>query len=283
MEISLKAFAKINLSLDITGKREDGYHTLDSVMQSVSLFDIVNVTNDNSGIVTVECDGINGEDNICYFAAKHFLEAANINDGVKIRISKAIPVSAGMGGGSTDAAAVLVALNKLYGFPLSDVKLGDIALKLGADVPFFLVGGTARAKGIGEILEPIENNLSYALVLIKKGEKPSTKYMYEEIDNRQNKDKQWYTKSLCDAIIKNDFVRVCESIGNDFDELWDNAALKEELYELGAKKVCLSGSGPTVFGVFENTALALSAAAVMREKYNNVYTAVPTKEAYEFE
>lgn len=282
MEVTLKAYAKINLSLDITGKRNDGYHTLDSIMQTVSLFDLVTVSVNNHGEVSVECDGIQNEDNICYYAAKRFLEKTEINDGVNVKIDKAIPVSAGMGGGSTDAAAVLNALNKIYDYPLKSEELCEIALTLGADVPFFIKGGTMRAAGIGELLTPIYNNLSYTLVILKEGEKPSTKHMYEKIDGR-DKNKNNYTAALIKAIKKNDFEAFTQNIGNDFDELWENQKVKSDLYNLGAKKVCLSGSGPTVFGVFEKTSEALNAAARLRETYNEVYTAVPTDSSFTFE
>lgn len=283
MEVTLKAYAKINLSLDIVGKRADNYHLIDSVMQTVSLFDSIVVSTNESGSVSVDCNGIDNEDNICYFVAKEFFSTAFINDGVNIKINKAIPVSAGMGGGSTDAAAVLVALNKIYNNPLSKKQLEEIALKAGADVPFFLNGGTSRATGIGEKLETIENNLTYALVFVKNGVKQSTKSMYEVLDNRNADNIKPHTAELCKALNKNDFEAFCDNIGNDFDALWDNTSLKEELKELGARVSCLSGSGPTVFAVFNDVNRAITAAATLRGKYTEVYTAVPVKASYEFE
>ena len=283
MEIALKAYAKINLSLDIVGKREDNYHLIDSVMQTVSLFDRITVSTNPYGDITVECNGIDNQDNICYSAAKEFFNKADITDGANITINKAIPVSAGMGGGSTDAASVLIALNKIYDFPLNETELELIALKCGADVPFFLKGGTMRATGIGEELKAVDNQLSYSLVLVKSGEKQSTKAMYEILDNRSGESLMPHTSKLCDALAKNDFKAFCENIGNDFDVLWDNTALKDELQKLGAVTSCLSGSGPTVFSLFKDVNCALEAAAVLRNRYTQVYTAVPVDTAYEFE
>ncbi len=283
MEITLKAYAKINLSLDIVGKREDNYHLIDSVMQTVSLFDTITVSTNSSAIITVDCAGIDNHDNICYFVAKEFFSKTGINDGVNITISKAIPVSAGMGGGSTDAAAVLVALNKIYNYPLDRQELELITLSAGADVPFFLKGGTMRATGIGEKLQPVENSLSYALVFVKNGVKQSTKAMYEILDNRNADNIKPHTAELCSSLMKNDFDAFCKNIGNDFDALWDNTALKQELKQLGAVVSCLSGSGPTVFSVFNDVNCAIEAAAVLRNKYTEVYTAVPVNVSYEFE
>ena len=283
MEISLKAYAKINLSLDIVGKREDNYHLIDSIMQTVSIFDRITVSTNSSGCITVNCNGIDNEDNICYFVAKEFFSLTEIKGGADITIDKAIPVSAGMGGGSTDAAAVLVALNKIYDYPLEYNQLKSIALKAGADVPFFLKGGTARATGIGEVLEDVENNLSYALVLVKNGVKKSTKNMYEVLDNRSVDNVIPHTNNLCGALKDNNFEEFCKNIGNDFDALWDNTCLKQELKDYGAYACCLSGSGPTVFAVFKDVNNAIETAAVLRNKYTEVYTAVPVKSSFEFE
>ena len=157
--MKIKAFAKVNLSLDVTGKRADGYHTLSSVFQSVSLSDIVEIKKADS--ISVKCSdtSLNGEDNLCNTAAVKFFEAAKIQGGAEIFIEKHIPLAAGLGGGSTDAGAVLKGLNELYGKPLSEQKLLEIALSLGADVPFCMVGGTKLCEGIGEIM------ISYCLPL----------------------------------------------------------------------------------------------------------------------
>ena len=152
MQLSCKANAKINLTLDIVGVRKDGYHILDMIMQSVSLADTVKISLNNIPQINVEssCNIISGENNIAYKAASYFLKEANINSGVDIYIEKNIPMSAGLGGGSADAAAVLLALNSLFNGPLDKKTLEKIALKLGADVPYFLYGGTVRVGGIGE-------------------------------------------------------------------------------------------------------------------------------------
>ncbi|MBQ1183634.1 MAG: 4-(cytidine 5'-diphospho)-2-C-methyl-D-erythritol kinase, partial [Clostridia bacterium] len=167
--MKIKAFAKVNLSLDVTGKRADGYHTLCSVFQSVSLCDIVEIEKSDS--ISVKCSdtSLNGEDNLCNTAAVKFFQAAGILGGADIFIEKHIPLAAGLGGGSADAGAVLKGLNELYGNPLSEKKLLEIALSLGADVPFCMVGGTKLCEGIGEIMTELSPLPECYIVIAKKG------------------------------------------------------------------------------------------------------------------
>jgi len=161
----VKAYAKLNLYLDIIRLREDGYHELDMIMQEVELADILTFT--PAAELTVQCPGVPMEKNLTFRAARSFYAAANLREGMLISIEKHIPSEAGMGGGSSDAACVLKTLNKIYGFPLSAEQLTELALALGADVPFALFGKTARAQGIGEILSPIENRLCTHYLIVK--------------------------------------------------------------------------------------------------------------------
>ncbi len=171
MEI-FKAYAKINLSLAVTGKRDDGYHTLSSVVQSVSLADELEITT-GIGALRFSCSNknIKTEDNLCFMAAKLFFESAGIAPDAEIVLRKNIPVTAGLGGGSTDAGTLLSALNRLYGRPLDKDTLYKIGLKLGADVPVCMAGGTVLMEGIGERLTRLPDLPDCHIVIAKKGEK----------------------------------------------------------------------------------------------------------------
>ena len=272
-KITLKAYAKINIGLDILGKREDGYHSIDTVMQSVSLYDKVTVF--RSDKITVDCgfSDINNENNIAYRAAELLFEEAKIFNGAKIEIEKNIPQAAGLGGGSADAAAVLVALNQMYNIGFSDEKLCEIALKLGADVPFFIRGGTQRAEGIGEILTPLKPLEKGYFLLIKNGDKPSTGEMYKRLDaeNPPHPD----ILSVIKAMEENSLEDLARFMDNSFISVNREFPLKEKLMELGALGISLSGSGPTHFAVFENESLAENAYFTLKKAEVECYLAKP--------
>ena len=274
--ISIKAYAKVNLSLEVCGKREDGYHILDTVMQTVSLFDTVTLTLADKGIIDVYCDNENlsGESNLCHQAARLFFEESGIDGGCRINIEKNIPVSAGLGGGSADAAAVLNGLNALYGNPFDINKLKELALPLGADVPFLIEGGTARAKGIGEELEPINNNIKQYFLLIKEGEKQSTAYMYKKIDElNAPQPYRSVSENMAKSLNDGDFSLFTKSFENDFSKVWNYEKIKNDLIRSGAQAVSLSGSGPTVMGVFKTKEEAIKSFERMKGSYSNIYIA----------
>ena len=252
--LTLKAYAKINLSLGITGVRQNGYHDINTVMQSISLFDKICIDTDFNGI-SVCCkdnDELCGEDNIAYKAAEYFYVNLKLPPRANIVIEKNIPLAAGLGGGSADAAAVLVGLNMLCGCPFNDAKLREIALNLGADVPFCISGGTARAQGIGEILEPLPAMPPCIIALAKAGKKPSTKDMYAALDNEKTSTVV-DTQKMIKALKTGDLSGVCHALDNCFEAVWGNIDdVKNTLIESGAIAASLSGSGPTVFGIFEN-------------------------------
>lgn len=256
-----KAYAKINLTLNITGRREDGYHTLDTVMQTVSLYDTVKV--EKSDVITVSCGKLSGRENIAYKAAEAFFNAAGINGGADISIRKSIPVCGGFGGGSADAAAVLRALNKLYKTGFSDEVLRKIALALGADVPFLIGGGTCLCTGIGEILQPVKPADGVFYCVCAAGSGASTRKMFAEIDkhNISGCDSEKMIKSLADGNISgiasclhNDFENVCRAFCPRVTET------EARLLELGALGASLTGSGNGVFGVFDSQEKAEAAA-----------------------
>ena len=248
--MKIKANAKINLSLAITGKRSDGYHLIDTVMHSVSLFDEIDI--EKSDGLTVECDKYNipQEENIAFKAANLFFSEANIKSGAKIVIKKNIPAAAGVGGGSADAAAVLLGLNKLYNANLSCAKLCEMALKLGADVPFFIKGGCQRAQGIGEELTPITPLNRGYILLAKADTKPSTAEMYRLLDSKDPEILD--TEKVIKAVENNDLNLLSNSLFNAFLSVWGESGLKQTLLNLSPLCVSLSGSGPTHFALFDD-------------------------------
>ncbi|MGN0492406.1 MAG: 4-(cytidine 5'-diphospho)-2-C-methyl-D-erythritol kinase [Acutalibacteraceae bacterium] len=258
--LKIRANAKINLSLSVLGKRQDGYHELDTVMQSIDLSDTVYI--EKADKITVECGAFGGEDNIAFKAAELFFKESGITAGANIKIKKRIPSAAGMGGGSADAAAVLIGLDRLYGTGLSYEKLLKTAVSLGADVPFLIRGGTARAKGIGELLEPLEP-LSDCFIIIAKGEdKPSTGEMFSRLDSAKY-NKPDINKTVA-ALNSGDFAEVLSSLDNSFAALWQESEVKKQLMKTGADAVSLSGSGPAWFAVYRDKNTALSAQSVLK-------------------
>lgn len=240
--------AKINLSLAVIGKRPDGYHNLDTVMQTVDISDSIFIK--KSPTFLFESDKFGGENNIAFKAAHCFFGAAGIEPSAEIRIKKAIPASAGLGGGSADAAGVLVGLDRLFGIGFSKSRLREMAVSLGADVPFLIDGGTQRARGIGEILTPLPNALRYSAIIILAGEKPSTGEMFARLD-RLNYPKPDIEKTVS-AINRGSYTELINSLGNSFSVLWDGREITEKLYKYGADAVSLSGSGPARFAVFSD-------------------------------
>lgn len=259
--LKIKANAKINLSLSVLGKRADGYHELDTVMQSISLNDTVYI--EKSDKITVECGEFGGEANIAFKTAEAFFAESRIKAGAAIRIEKRIPSAAGLGGGSADAAAVLVGLDRLYETELSYEKLLKIAVALGADVPFLIRGGTARARGIGEVLEPL-SPLCGCYFLIAKGEnKPSTGEMFSRLDSAEyNKPDIEKTAAALDS---RDLGAVLCSLDNSFAALWRESRVKEELLKTKADAVSLSGSGPAWFAVYLDKDRAEAAEKSLKE------------------
>lgn len=259
--LKIKANAKINLSLSVLGKRADGYHELDTVMQSISLNDTVYI--EKSDKITVECGEFGGEENIAFKTAEAFFAESGIKAGAAIRLEKRIPSAAGLGGGSADAAAVLMGLDRLYEAGLSYERLLKIAVSLGADVPFLIRGGTARARGIGEVLEPL-SPLCGCYFLIAKGEdKPSTGEMFSRLDSaKYNKPDIEKTAA---ALNSRDLSGVLSSLDNSFAALWRESRVKAELLKTKADAVSLSGSGPAWFAVYLDKDRAEAAEKSLKE------------------
>ena len=253
MEVKVMAPAKINLMLDVTGKRADGYHTLTTIMQTVSLADIVTITKQNDNVITVRTSDSavpSDEGNIAYTAVEKFAEYTNVQyNGLKIDIEKNIPSQAGLGGGSADAAAVLVGLNYMFGTGLSVDQLCDIAVTIGADVPFCLSGGTKLCTGIGEIMSGITPLEDCQIVIVKGNSGISTKTAFEKIDSivaKKNHDYSCYDGSLCSV------KRIGYNIFEDVAENDDVSYIKDKMISMGAEYSAMSGSGSAVFGLFAN-------------------------------
>lgn len=263
--MEIKTFAKINLSLNIVGKKDDGYHKLNMIMQTVSLYDRVYLTRINEGIEL----STNIEDlpvdfrNIAYQAAEIMLKTFDIDSGVNIYIEKNIPIGAGLAGGSTNAAGVVKLMNKMFKLRLSESKLDKIALKLGADVPFSMREGTYLAKGIGEILSPIKPGFkNQKILLVKPDFSVSTKDAFKKVNGNFNTNLK--TDFLVEAIKERDLISMNKYMENDLEKIIikdfkEIKKIKEKLTILGASATLMSGSGPTVYGIFENENLALKA------------------------
>ncbi len=270
--MTLRCAAKINLSLDVTGKREDGYHTLESIFQTVGVYDILSVSIEDGEGIAVTCDtpGVPcDERNLAYRAAKAILDASGTQCRVKIHLEKHIPSGAGMGGGSADAAGVLYALNQLLGCGFSNEKLREIGAALGADVPFLLLGATAYAEGIGEVLTPLMSLPEIPLVLLKGEEGISTPEAYRAIDQLADPPHP-DTKSVLRAVEQQDIAALAKSCGNLFEEVTkcsDVLRAKECLLASGALCAVMTGSGSAVFGIFETEDMAKKCADLAAEQF----------------
>lgn len=282
----LHAYAKINLTLDIVGKRPDGYHELTMIMQSVGLYDAVSVklAHDERIYVTSTSALLSDDaNNTAYKAAKAFFEYNGIEGkGAVIRIEKNIPMEAGMAGGSADAAAVIVALDRLCGTALSDERLWKIGEKVGADVPFCITGGTMLARGKGEILTRLPQLSDFAeqpvILLCKPDEGVSTGRAYSAVDNCDpsvlNRPD---TKSMCKALADGNAERVAANLSNVFEQVLRISScesIKETMIACGAMGACMTGSGTTVFGLFRDKDAASFAADSLRCSYRNVFIVI---------
>lgn len=269
--ISLKAYAKINLSLDVTRRRPDGYHEVRMIMQTVELHDRLVIETANEAIdVTSNCRWVpSGSGNIAFKAAHLLMRKLNIPGGVKIKIDKRIPVAAGMAGGSTDAAAVLKGMNELFSLGLKTCDLEVIGKEIGADVPFCIRGGTMLAEGIGEILTELSPMPRTDLVLIKPKIGVSTQWVYKNLDLNKVTERP-DTDSLINAIGNKKLDYLAKNMKNVLETVTVQKhgiiqEIKDKLLEHGAQGSMMSGSGPTVFGVFSDGQTAQNAYTALKD------------------
>lgn len=255
---TIKSNAKINLSLDVLNLREDGYHNIDSIFQEISLHDTISISINKTSEIKVSTNVSNipnNEKNIAFKAAKMYLEHVQEQSlGVEIFIDKKIPSEAGLGGGSSNAASVLTTLDKLLNFNVPKDNIFKIASKIGADVPFFLIGGICHITGIGEQITQVENMSKFHILVAKGSNGISTAFAYKKIDaltNRSHHD----TAKILNAISKNDIFSLSKECLNTFElvtEDTDVFKIKNIMINNGAIFSLLSGSGSSVFGIFEN-------------------------------
>ena len=278
-----EAYAKINLTLDITGCREDGYHTVCMVMQSISLCDVLTFTLRQDGKIKLTCSNPNlsvDESNIVQKAAKLFFKLTNNQKmGATIHLQKNIPIAAGLAGGSSNAAATLIALNELAETGLTKNQLMQVGLMLGADVPFCIMGGTALAEGIGEKLTPLKSMPECSIVLAKPKQGISTASAYSAYD-KQGAKKRPNTELVISAINSGDLAGMTKGMHNVLEDVADFpqiAELEAIMMEQGAIFSQMSGSGPTVFGIFEDKYMAEKATLALKNIVDEVYLCNPVK------
>ena len=272
-----RSYAKINLTLDVTGKRENGYHDVKMIMQTVNLFDLIIVDKRKNGIsVKANLEYLpTDERNIAYKAAKLFFERSGIDAGVSIIMHKNIPVAAGLAGGSGNGGAVLVALNKLYDFPFTEEEIIDMSVTLGADVPYCIMGGTALAEGIGEELSKLPDCPKLNILLVKPPINISTPEVYRAYDALEIVNHPDTEAMIC-AIKDKNISNMCKNLSNTLEDVTVKnnpviSGIKEKMIKNGAKAALMSGSGPTVFGIFDSEADAKKSADSFYKQYKEVY------------
>ena len=277
--ITLKSRAKINLSIDVLGKRQDGYHLVEMIMQTIDLYDLIEINEKDNDQITIKStsDEIPLDcNNLVYKAANLIKKTFNINKGVEIHIKKNIPVAAGMAGGSSNAAAVLVGLNKLWNLNLSNQQLEKIGLKLGADVPFCINGGAVLASGIGEELTPIKGLTKDVCILVCKPDLfVSTKEVYECIDSKDI-DKRPNNKFLIECLKNEDTRQLAENMFNVLEGVtMDKHPVIQQIKDImtnnRALGAMMSGSGPTVFGLYENREDAVKCKAILEKQFKHTF------------
>ncbi len=271
-KIKKKSHAKINLTLKIAGRREDGYHELDMIFLELELADEIGIRKIPEGI-RLSCSDVSlptDEGNLAYRAARLMIQEYNIGSGVDITIEKKIPAQAGLGGGSSNAACVLNCLNELFELDRSDEELERIAVRLGADVPFFIKGGLARARGIGEELEDLGAFPEWPILIVKPDVSVSTPWAYRAFDEMKKTDRPIDPEKAVKALQAGNLSEFAGTIGNDLEapvirEFPVIGEIKKKMTEHGAAAALMTGRGSAVFGLFESKEKAAACAAAMKE------------------
>lgn len=269
----IKAYAKINLSLDVLRKREDGYHELRMIMQTVDLYDELFIEKIPQKKIILDCDKKwlpCDERNLIYRAAQLLYSKKDIKEGVHISLKKNIPTAAGMAGGSSDAAATLVGMNELFQLGCHKTELRSMGVTLGADVPYCISGGTVLSEGIGEILTPLPKTPDGYIVIAKPDLSVSTRYVYENL----HADTLTFhpdVDGMINAVNANDLQMIAEKMGNVLESVTIKKyplleEMKKELVRQGALGAMMSGSGPTIFGLFADKNTAIQALNKLEQK-----------------
>lgn len=272
-KIQLKALAKINLGLDVLRRREDGYHEVKMIMQTIGLHDDLEIRKTKTPGIQVKTNLYylpTNENNLVYKAAKLLMDEFQIQDGVSIQLKKRIPVAAGMAGGSSDGAAVLWGINQMYGLGLSMQALMERGVRLGADVPYCIQRGTALAEGIGEKLSVLPPMPKCTILIAKPGISVSTKFVYENLHANDLKPEQHPdVDSMIEAMRQKDLGLLCSRMGNVLETVTIPAypvinEIKRTMMDNGAIGSMMSGSGPMVFGIFDSPVAAKQAVKAVR-------------------
>lgn len=287
MKITVKAYAKINLMLDILSRLDNGYHDLFMIMQSVGLYDEVTVEKTDSESISISCNISDipcDEKNIAYKAAAAFFESTDIgNCGIDIHIEKKIPHAAGLAGGSADGAAVIVALNKLFAAELSEKDIIKIGAKVGADVPFCALGGTMLAQYTGTVLSHLPDLSEKYVIIVKPDEDVSTGKAYAAFDTTERV-RHLDTKGMLLAVINDDWKKISEKVDNVFEqfiEVTDRTVIKGIMRKHGCLCTCMSGSGPSIFGVFDDKSDAEKCLSELKKDFTNSYLCTTVKQGCE--
>ncbi len=287
MKIKIRAYAKINLMLDILSRLDNGYHDLFMIMQSVGIYDDVTVETNSSDSVAITCNVKEiptDSTNIAYKAAEAFFTYTNIkNNGLNIDIEKNIPHAAGLAGGSADAAAVIVALDKLYNTSLKEKDIIAIGSKVGSDVPFCAIGGTMLAQYTGTVLSHLPDLDEKYIIIVKPEQDVSTGKAYTAFDTAERV-RHLDTKGMLMACINNDWKSISEKVGNVFEqfiEVTDRTVIKGIMRKYNCLCCCMSGSGPSIFGIFEDEAKAYNCLEELKKDFKNSYLCKPMKNGCE--
>ena len=272
-KLELKAYGKINLGLDVIRKRSDGYHDLDMVMQMVDVYDDVILTRIEGEEIVVRTDTAvlsNGKDNLAYMAAKMLMDEFGIDQGLEITIRKRIPIAGGMAGGSSDCAATLTGVNQMFDLGLSTEELMERGVRLGADVPYCILGGTAIARGIGDILTPLPTPPKCHVIIAKPPVSVSTAFVYGNIKPDKIK-KRPDIDGMVSAIRTQDLYKLAKSLYNVMEDITVPQypiiqEIKMVMLNNGALNSIMSGSGPTVFGLYDDKGKAEQTVELLKEK-----------------
>jgi len=276
-EVVIDAHGKINLALDVLYLRDDGYHEINTIMQQIDLKDTITLRNIEGDRAIIECNSEEiplDESNLAYKAWEKIVEKTNFLRGIHITIDKNIPVAAGLAGGSTNAAAVLKGLNLLWNLNLSQEKLMEIGAEIGADVPFCILGGTAHARGIGEKLKKIKSFSNKLILLANIGKPVSSAYVYNKLD-LDNRSKRIDVDKIVEYIEEDNVKKVAENMENIMEQVVIKeypiiAQIKEDMVRYGALGSIMSGSGPTVFGIFDDEEKLLRCKEFLEKKVEKV-------------
>ncbi len=278
-EIQIEAYGKVNISLDVIGKRKDNYHEIETIMQQIDLKDILTIR-DRKNEIKIECNNSLvplDSSNIVHKAFRVLSEKCHVKRGAHIIIEKNIPVAAGLAGGSANAAATLKGLNKLWNLNLTEAELMDIGVHIGADVPFCIMGGTALAKGIGEKLEKLDSFKDHMLLLANPGIEVTSSHVYSLLDIEKIIKKP-NTDMLLKAIHEDDLYTVSKNMVNVLEQVTcseykEIEKIKEDMLSCGALGSLMSGSGPTVFGFFDDEDKLYNCKRILEKRIEKVFIA----------